>query len=174
MNLTFAPLLLALLAPLSAEGPKTAQKEATVAYLQSLQQPDGGFLETLLYQAMTARQLEKPAVARRHLARAEAAYAKRKFKDWSEILRSDLLLREARAVVNRPAVILADEPTGELDTATGHDIVALLKHLVTTEGLTLVVATHDPAVAWTNIIIALILVPSPRGRERKQTAYPQV
>ena len=52
----------------------------------------------------------------------------------------------ARALVNRPAVILADEPTGELDTATGHDIVALLKHLVTTEGLTLVVATHDPAV----------------------------
>ena len=52
----------------------------------------------------------------------------------------------ARALVNRPAAILADEPTGELDTATGHDIVALLKHLVTTEGLTLVVATHDPAV----------------------------
>ena len=52
----------------------------------------------------------------------------------------------ARALVNRPAVILADEPTGELDTATGHDIVALPKHLVPTEGLTLVVATHDPAV----------------------------
>jgi putative ABC transport system ATP-binding protein len=52
----------------------------------------------------------------------------------------------ARALVNRPAVILADEPTGELDTATGHDIVALLKHLVSTEDLTLVVATHDPAV----------------------------
>jgi putative ABC transport system ATP-binding protein len=52
----------------------------------------------------------------------------------------------ARALANRPAVILADEPTGELDTATGHDIIALLSHVVRSEGLTIVVATHDPAV----------------------------
>ncbi len=52
----------------------------------------------------------------------------------------------ARALANQPAVILADEPTGELDTATGREIIALLAHLVATEGLTLIVATHDPAV----------------------------
>jgi len=52
----------------------------------------------------------------------------------------------ARALANRPAIILADEPTGELDTATGHDIIALLKHVIASEGQTIIVATHDPAV----------------------------
>src|SRR5579885_121236 len=52
----------------------------------------------------------------------------------------------ARALANRPAVILADEPTGELDTATGREIIALLKEVVASQGLTLLVATHDPAV----------------------------
>ncbi len=52
----------------------------------------------------------------------------------------------ARALANRPAVILADEPTGELDTATGREIIALLKEVVSSQGLTLLVATHDPAV----------------------------
>ncbi|GAC1395223.1 MAG: ABC transporter ATP-binding protein [Chloroflexota bacterium] len=52
----------------------------------------------------------------------------------------------ARALANRPAIILADEPTGELDTSTGHDIIDLLKHVVAHEGLTILVATHDPAV----------------------------
>jgi ABC-type lipoprotein export system ATPase subunit len=52
----------------------------------------------------------------------------------------------ARALANRPSVILADEPTGELDTATGRELIALLSHVVATEGVTLIVATHDAAV----------------------------
>ena len=51
----------------------------------------------------------------------------------------------ARALANRPPLILADEPTGELDTVTGREIIALLKQVVVTEGVTFVVATHDPA-----------------------------
>lgn len=53
----------------------------------------------------------------------------------------------ARAIVNRPLIILADEPTGELDTQTAAEIVSLLKELNQESGLTIVVVTHDPEVA---------------------------
>lgn len=49
----------------------------------------------------------------------------------------------ARALANRPELLLADEPTGQLDSQTGRSIMALLQHLVRTEGLTAMVATHD-------------------------------
>lgn len=53
----------------------------------------------------------------------------------------------ARAIVGSPRVILADEPTGQLDQATGHALLeALLAHLAGTE-TALVIATHDPSVA---------------------------
>jgi putative ABC transport system ATP-binding protein len=50
----------------------------------------------------------------------------------------------ARALANRPDVLLADEPTGQLDSATGRTIMSLLRALVRSEGLTAVIATHDP------------------------------
>jgi putative ABC transport system ATP-binding protein len=51
----------------------------------------------------------------------------------------------ARALANRPKLLLADEPTGQLDSHTGHAIMGLLRTVVRTEGVTAVVATHDPA-----------------------------
>jgi ABC-type lipoprotein export system ATPase subunit len=49
----------------------------------------------------------------------------------------------ARALSTRPALILADEPTGELDSATGQQILGLLRRVVDHEGTTVLMATHD-------------------------------
>jgi ABC-type glutathione transport system ATPase component len=53
----------------------------------------------------------------------------------------------AVALANRPEVLLADEPTGELDTATAHQIFDLFRHLNRELGVTILVATHDPLVS---------------------------
>lgn len=53
----------------------------------------------------------------------------------------------ARALVTEPRLLLADEPTGNLDTATGAEVIAQLGRLGAERGLALVVVTHDPEVA---------------------------
>ena len=50
----------------------------------------------------------------------------------------------ARALAVRPTLLLADEPTGQLDSETGHKIMSLLRSVARTESITMVVATHDP------------------------------
>jgi ABC-type lipoprotein export system ATPase subunit len=52
----------------------------------------------------------------------------------------------ARALANSPKLILADEPTGELDSTTGKDIMLLFRRIVDEENVTLLMATHDPMV----------------------------
>jgi putative ABC transport system ATP-binding protein len=53
----------------------------------------------------------------------------------------------ARAFSNRPRILFADEPTGNLDARTGHQIVELMRELNRSQGTTLVLVTHDPELA---------------------------
>lgn len=53
----------------------------------------------------------------------------------------------ARALASRPQIIFADEPTGNLDSKTGAEILAFMKHAVTDLGQTIVMVTHDPVAA---------------------------
>lgn len=53
----------------------------------------------------------------------------------------------ARALVNDPLLVLADEPTGELDSKTGQEIITLMKKINEEKGTTFIIVTHDPDVA---------------------------
>jgi putative ABC transport system ATP-binding protein len=53
----------------------------------------------------------------------------------------------ARALANNPPLVLADEPTGSLDSAAGLELLGLIRHLNKEEGTTFLIVTHDPAVA---------------------------
>lgn len=51
----------------------------------------------------------------------------------------------ARAIAHKPQIVFADEPTAELDTATGLHVVKLFKELVSQQGMTIIMTTHDPS-----------------------------
>jgi ABC-type lipoprotein export system ATPase subunit len=53
----------------------------------------------------------------------------------------------ARALINRPPLLLADEPTGNLDSRTSQEVLEMIQHLNQKEGITVIMVTHDAAVA---------------------------
>jgi putative ABC transport system ATP-binding protein len=77
----------------------------------------------------------------------------------------------ARALANDPPLLLADEPTGNLDTATGHTIIELLLAINRARNTTLVLVTHDPELAArTDVSIALRDGFVVERKERRKTA----
>ena len=63
----------------------------------------------------------------------------------------------ARALVNRPRLLMADEPTGELDTSTAREILSIFRNIVTTEQLTLIMSSHDPmTLEYTDEVLELV------------------
>ena len=82
--------------------------------------------------------------------------------DWAEHYPNELSggqrqrVAIARALITKPQIILADEPTGALDSKTSVEVMQLLKDLNKNEGMTQVIVTHDPTVAeQTNRIIRI-------------------
>jgi putative ABC transport system ATP-binding protein len=74
----------------------------------------------------------------------------------------------ARALANHPTVVLADEPTGNLDTKTGAEVVELLSELNRSEGVTVVFSTHDPKMRKSSTRICYIK----DGQVERVTAAP--
>ena len=76
----------------------------------------------------------------------------------------------ARALANDPHVILADEPTGNLDTANSERAFELLRNLVHKRGKALLLATHNPAIAkacdWIHEMRDGLIIDSQRGTNR--------
>ena len=82
--------------------------------------------------------------------------------DWAEHYPNELSggqkqrVAIARALITKPQIILADEPTGALDSKTSVEVMQLLKQLNADEGMTQIIVTHDPNVgAQTNRIIRI-------------------
>lgn len=82
--------------------------------------------------------------------------------DWAEHYPNELSggqrqrVAIARALITKPQIILADEPTGALDSKTSVEVMQLLKQLNRDEGITQIIVTHDPSVAeQTNRVIRI-------------------
>ena len=62
----------------------------------------------------------------------------------------------ARALASQPRLLIADEPTGELDTTTSKEILALVRKIVLSEGVTVIMSSHDPlALSSTDRVVEL-------------------
>ncbi len=105
-------------------------------------------LENVLLPAQFAQHLQKEDIAARGMALLEQVGLANQMHQSVNRLSGGQMQRVAiaRALVNRPRIILADEPTANLDHATAAKVLEILRELSRSEGATVVIATHDHAV----------------------------
>jgi putative ABC transport system ATP-binding protein len=75
----------------------------------------------------------------------------------------------ARALINKPKVILADEPTGNLDSQSGHEVMMILHDIAHEEGSAVLIVTHDPRVE--DVADRILWLEDGRIRDRKREAH---
>lgn len=112
--------------------------------------PQCTILENVLVPRLGGTDSEQPAAVRaRALALLEQVGLadRRDHRSWQLSGGEQLRVAIARALINRPKIILADEPTGSLDPATGERMADLLLQTNATAGVALVVVTHNPGLA---------------------------
>jgi putative ABC transport system ATP-binding protein len=142
---------------LAIQGPTGHGKSTLLQMLGALDRPTSGSVE--LIPTLSAQENVEAALvpldtgaAARH-ERARQALAEVGLGDRARHLPSELSggqqqrVAIARALVKRPGVLLADEPTGNLDEGTRDEIMQLLEQMWGERGLTLVIVTHDSSVA---------------------------
>ncbi len=158
---TLLHILGALDRPTSGEVWVDGQNLASVRDLDTFRARTVGFVFQMhnLIPTLTAREnvevpmMGQPVGRRERRQRAEELLERVGLKDRMNHLPSQLSGGErqrvaiARALANRPAIILADEPTGNLDSQSGAEVVALLRQLNRDLGTTVILVTHDPTVA---------------------------
>jgi putative ABC transport system ATP-binding protein len=134
---------------------------ATVRNLDTFRARTVGFIFQLhnLIPTLTAREnievpmMGQPVGRRKRRRRAEELLALVGLADRMDHLPNQLSggqrqrVAIARALANRPTLVLADEPTGDLDSQSGAEVIGLMKRLNHELGTTFIVVTHDPAVA---------------------------
>jgi len=105
-------------------------------------------LDNVMLPALHARCSRSKAASRARLALTSVGLGSRAAARPSQLSGGEQQrVAIARAIVNHPSVVMADEPTGALDTATAEDVMRILMDSVNDEGIALVMVTHDEDIA---------------------------
>ncbi|PZW43590.1 lipoprotein-releasing system ATP-binding protein [Humitalea rosea] len=132
------------------DGGRTAIRRSTIGFVYQAHHllPEFTALENIALPQMAAGVARKPAEARgRELLAAFGLEARADHRPGRLSGGEQQRVAIARALANRPALLLADEPTGNLDVATSDRVFTELLEMVRGQGLAALIATHNPALA---------------------------